>query len=339
MKTILVAGLAMCVGAQTYAQQKPHYTQYMLNQYILNPALTGIENYTDIKVSHRHQWAGVQDAPVTSYVTIHTPVNKTDYRTTATSFDMPGENPRGKRYWEEYTAAEPHHGIGLQVINDRTGPLNYFSAYGTYAYHIGISARTSLAAGFGAGFTNISLNTNKLNFGTVQVDPAVYDNGVINTVKPDFMAGVYLYSADYFIGISAQQLIPQKISFSDNTVKTASGKIVPHVFATAGYRFLVGEDFNFIPSVMVKYIQPLSTQIDVNAKLQYLDKAWIGAGYRYNDGFAGMLGVNIGSKFNIGYSYDYTTSGLNIVSKGSHEIMIGFLLGNKYDDGCPKNVW
>ena len=35
---------------QTQAQQKPHYTQYILNQYILNPALTGIENYTDIKV-------------------------------------------------------------------------------------------------------------------------------------------------------------------------------------------------------------------------------------------------------------------------------------------------
>jgi hypothetical protein len=52
-----------------------------------------------------------------------------------------------------------------------------------------------------------------------------------------------------------------------------------------------------------------------------------------------MVGLNISHKINIGYSYDYTTSGLNIVSKGSHEFMVGFLLGNKYDDGCPKNVW
>jgi len=338
MKKIL-AGCLLVIAIQTYAQQKPHYTQYILNQYILNPALTGIENYTDIKASHRHQWAGIQDAPVTTYVTIHAPINKKDYRTTATSFDVPGENPRGKRYWEEYTAAEPHHGIGLQVINDRTGPLNYFSAYATYAYHIGISARTSLAAGFGAGFTNISLNTDKLNFGTVQIDPAVYNNGIINTVKPDFMAGVYLYSADYFVGLSAQQIIPQKIKFSDNTVKTTNGKIVPHVFATAGYRFLLGEDFNLIPSVMVKYIEPLPAQIDINAKLQYLDKIWFGASYRHEDGFAGMVGLNISSKINVGYSYDYTTSGLNIVSRGSHEIIVGFLIGNKYDDGCPKNVW
>ena len=339
MRKIIVGFLLLAVCTRTQAQQKPHYTQYILNQYILNPALTGIENYTDIRVSHRHQWVGVQDAPVTTYLTVHTPINKTDYHTTATSFDVPGENPRGKRYWEEYTAPEPHHGIGMQIINDRTGPLNYFSAYGTYAYHIALSVRTSLAAGFGAGLTQISLNSSKLNFGTVQVDPAVYNNGVINTIKPDFMAGLYLYSADYFLGVSAQQIIPQKVSFSDNTVKTSEGKLVPHVFATAGYRFLIGEDWNLIPSVMVKYVQPLPTQIDINAKLQYLDKAWIGASYRYEDGFAGMVGMHIGGKFNIGYAYDYTTSGLNIVSKGSHEIIVGFLLGNKYDDGCPKNVW
>ena len=35
------------------AQQRPHYTQYILNNYILNPALSGIENYVDVKLSTR----------------------------------------------------------------------------------------------------------------------------------------------------------------------------------------------------------------------------------------------------------------------------------------------
>src|SRR5215207_3536880 len=120
-KSLVIAWLISCLLVN--AQQKPHYTQYILNQYILNPALTGIENYTDIKVSHRHQWAGINGAPVTTYLTAHTSLGKKDYRTTATSFEVPGENPRGQRYWEDYTAAEPHHGIGLQIINDKTGPL------------------------------------------------------------------------------------------------------------------------------------------------------------------------------------------------------------------------
>jgi type IX secretion system PorP/SprF family membrane protein len=56
------------------AQQLPHYTQYVLNNYIINPAVAGIENYTDVKISHRHQWVGIDGAPVTTYLTIHGPI-------------------------------------------------------------------------------------------------------------------------------------------------------------------------------------------------------------------------------------------------------------------------
>ena len=172
MKKVFIYLLALITAQGATAQQKPHYTQYILNQYIVNPALTGIENYIDIKASHRIQWVGLEDAPVTTYVTMQGPIGKSDYKTTATSFSVPGENPRGKSYWEEYVPSKPHHGWGVQVINDRTGPLNQFSAYGTYAYHIGLTGSTNLAAGLGLGFNNMSLNTDKLRFNTA-IDPAV----------------------------------------------------------------------------------------------------------------------------------------------------------------------
>ena len=337
---VIMTVMSSVPGLHVLAQQKPHYTQYILNQYIVNPALTGIENYVDVKISHRHQWVGIQDAPVTSYFTIHGPIGKKDYRTTATSFSMPGENPRGSRYWEEYTSPEPHHGIGLQVINDVTGPLRNFSAYATYAYHLGLSPRTSLAAGFGVGINRISLDRSKLDFGDVVVDPAIYTSGELNNTRLDMTAGLYLYSADYFIGVSAQQIVPQKIDFSKGYIRPKEeGRTVPHIFATAGYRFLVGDDFNLIPSLMVKYVSPLPVQYEGNLKLQYHDLAWIGASYRYQDGFAGMVGLNVSNTFNIGYAYDYTTSKLNNYSKGTHEIIVGFLIGNKYPDNCPRNVW
>lgn len=320
-------------------QQQPHYSQYMLNQYILNPALAGIENYTDIRASHRHQWVGINDAPVTTYLTAHMPLGKSDFRTSATGFRIPGENPRGSAYWENYTAAAPHHGIGVQVINDRTGPLNRFAGYITYAYHLGISPKTSLAAGFGAGISQLRLNTAKLDFGIVTpVDPAVYENRSLNRLGPDFNAGLYLYSASWFLGLSAQQLAPQKIRFNENEV-TAEGRQVPHLFGTAGYRFLLTEAFNLLPSVLVKYIRPLPVQADINVKLQYLDLVWGGVSYRTGEGFAAMLGLNISNALHIGYAYDYTTTRLNTVSKGTHEILLGFIIGNKYGSWCPKNVW
>ncbi|MEP6747532.1 MAG: type IX secretion system membrane protein PorP/SprF [Bacteroidota bacterium] len=335
--------LMMCAGfffMKANAQQQPQYTQYLNNNFILNPALSGIENYTDVKISHRHQWVGLQDAPVTTYLTIHTPLGKKDDRTTATSFDMPGENPRGKNYWQDYEAAKPHSGIGLKIINDRTGPLNRFAGYVSYAYHVGISPRTSIAAGFEAGVQDIFLNRDKLDFGSANpIDPAVYNSGEINSLKPDFGAGIWVYSADYFIGLSAQQIIPQKIYFSDNTVKQQQGKLVPHLFATAGYRFLINDDISMIPSFMLKYVQPTPMQLDINTKFQYRDLLWVGAGYRLKDGFNGMVGLNVSNTFNVSYSYDYTTSQLNTVTKGTHEIILGFLIGNKYGDWCPRNVW
>src|SRR5690606_40271343 len=103
---------------------------------------------------------------------------------------VPGENPRGRRYWEEYTAPEPHHGLGLSVINDKAGPINRFNAQVSYAYHIGLNARTSLSAGFAAGISNTSLNRSKLNFVNPVVDPAVYTSGELNSVAPDLTAGL-----------------------------------------------------------------------------------------------------------------------------------------------------
>lgn len=337
-KQLLLGLLCTMCAMHTWAQQKPHYTQYILNQYILNPALTGIENYTDVKISHRHQWAGIQDAPVTTYFTMHGPIGKKDYRTTATSFEVPGENPRGKSYWQDYTAAEPHHGVGVQVINDRTGPMSNFAAYATYAYHLGLSPRTSLSAGFGAGITKIGLDASKLNFATA-IDPAVGDISTIDKIRPDLNAGLYLYSADYFIGLSAQQIIPNKIEFTENVVRKSKGKLVPHLFATAGYRFLLSDDFNLTPSLLVKYLSPVTPQVDFNTKLQYRDLLWAGASFRSQDGFAGMVGLNISNTINVGYAYDYTTSRLNNFSKGTHEVIVGFLIGNKYGDTCPRNVW
>jgi len=332
--------LLFCVCFQiAQAQQRPHYTQYIMNNYIINPAVAGIENYTDVKLSHRHQWVGLDGAPVTTYLTIHGPTKKSDFnRGTATTFRPSGENPRGRAYWQDYTAAEPHSGIGFTMVNDRTGPLNRFSAGATYAYHLGISEKTSLSMGITAGVQNMTLNASKLVFEN-PVDPAVAGSGYLNKLTPDINAGLWLYSADYFVGLAAQNIVPAKLKYSGDTVKLAGGKLIPHLFLTAGYRMFLSDDVTFLPSTMIRYVSPLPVSFDVNAKFQYRDFLWLGASYRNQDGFAAMMGLGINSTLNIGYSYDITTSRLNTVSRGTHEILIGFLLGNRYGDWCPRNVW
>ncbi len=344
-KIMLLAATAILAVIQLHAQQRPYYTQYILNDFIINPALAGIEDYWDVKFSHRHQWVGLDGAPVTTYATIQGPLQKSEFgRESPTTVHPTGDNPMGKDFYRDYSSTTPHFGLGFTVINDATGPLNRFAAYGTLAYHIPIAERTSISGGISVGVQDMRLDASKLDFGTqYPIDPAVAGSGYLNQIKPDITMGVYLYSASYFVGLSAQQIIPEKIGFGDAKITGDSivlnNKLVPHLFLQAGYRLLLNDDINFMPSVTVKYISPLPLSVDFNAKLQYRDLLWVGGSYRPNDGFAAMVGLNISSTLNIGYSYDFTTSQLNTVSRGTHEILVGFLLGNKYGDGCPRNVW
>lgn len=344
MKKVLTLLITSFTMYMAHAQQRPHYTQYILNPVIINPALAGVENYVDLKASVRDQWVGLNGAPKTTYLTIHGPIGKNDYRTSATSYSVPGQNPRGSSYWESYTAAAPHHGIGLNIINDKTGSFNRFTAQAMYAYHLGLTPTTNLAAGFSAGITNVTVDRTKHDFtGTGDpTDPAtgLSLSGELNKIRPDMGFGLWLYSRNYFVGLSGQQIIPQKLTFVDDAATiTQKGRLVPHLFLTAGYRFLVSEDINAIPSLMVKYIKgssELDFQPEANLKLQYRDDFWIGGSYRYQNGYSAMVGINVGNLMNIGYAYDFTTTNLNTVSRGTHEFVVGFLIGNKYSEKCPR---
>jgi type IX secretion system PorP/SprF family membrane protein len=341
MKKISFVFAMLCVLSAA-AQQRPYYTQYIMNNFIVNPAMAGIENYTDVKISHRAQWVGLDGAPVTTYFTIHAPLKKSEYdRETATSFHRSGFNPRGSAYWQEYEAPENHGGIGMTIINDRTGPINNFAATATYAYHMGIGPHTSLSLGASAGISNMRLDASKIQFKDPNDQSLANANGYLNSVKPDISLGLWLYDRDYFVGLAAQQVVPQTISYDEgkNLAAKETGKLVPHLFLSAGYRLFLSEDVTMLPSTTIRYVSPLPVGFDINAKFQYQDLVWVGGSYRYQDGYAAMLGVNISSTLNVGYSYDFTTSRLNTVSKGSHEIVIGFQLGNKYGDWCPRNTY
>jgi type IX secretion system PorP/SprF family membrane protein len=338
---ISILFLLLVTVHNTMAQQKPHYTQYVINNFIINPAITGIENYTDIRLSHRRQWVGLDDAPVTTYFTAHTAIGKQDDKLTATSFAKSGENIRGKSYWDEYQAAPAHHGVGVQIMDDKTGPIQNFTAHLTYAYHVGLSPKANLSAGIGIGISRFGLNTNKLSFGPdFPIDPAVKGSNILNKSNLDVDAGVFVYSDTFFLGLSALQIVPQKIDFSTNVIKVTEGKKVPHLFATAGYRFLLSEDFNVLPSMTVKYISPAPVQMDANVKLQYQDLFWLGTNYRFKYGYSFFAGFNAYNIVNVSYAFDRTTTKLNTISQGTHEVILGFNIGNRYSmNTCPTRVW
>jgi type IX secretion system PorP/SprF family membrane protein len=319
------------------AQQKPQYTQYIFNNYLLNPALSGIENYTDVKAGYRSQWTGLEGAPVTGYLSINAPIGKNFIQGDATAFPASGGlNPSSRLYTQQYQASEPHHGIGLTIVSDKTGPITQTNIDATYAYHLGLTERLNLAVGVSAGFSHNVLNTSQIT--TADPSDPIFNNLDNNQWKPDLGIGVWAYSSDYFIGVSAQQILPQNLYITSKT-NAYQNKTVPHYFLTGGFKVFLSDDVTLIPSVLFKYIKPVPTTYDINMKLSFQDKLWIGGSYRHNDSYAALVGLNLSSFVNLGYSYDFTTSALNTVSNGTHEIVIGILLNNRYKVSSAQHTF
>ncbi len=318
------------------AQQVPQYTQYVLNGFLLNPAVAGIENYTDLRIGNRTQWKGLAGAPNTRYLSVHAPIGKDFVYDNANSLSGQGENPMNRSYVQTYQAAAPHHGVGLAVVSDQTGPLSRTDLNASYAYHLGVSSRLNVSVGLSAGISQAALDASKLVF--EDNSDAFGANTNYRKIVPNLSAGVWIYGPRFYGGLAIHQLLANSLAFVDNTSAMVQ-KRQPQLLLSAGYKLFLGDDIALMPTFMLNYMASSPLTVDANTKIAFKDKFWIGGGYRKNDSFSANAGFNIGYLFNVAYAYDFTTSKLKTVSNGSHEIVLGILLNNRYRVSCPQKNW
>lgn len=301
--------LLASLPAAAVGQQRPHYTMYMANNFVLNPAVAGIEDYTDLKLSARSQWVGITDAPKTLYATLNTPLRRRD-------------------------GGKGNLGIGGKVFVDQTGPLLFSAAELNGAYHLPVNETYRLSFGLGVG-----MNYQRVDFSKVRLkDPndPLYGLDDFRQAGPTASAGLWLYSNDLYVGVSALNLL------ADGFRSPSAGKLTMamerHYFATAGYRFRFG-DFYLTPSVVLKVVQPAPVAYDINLKGQVADAFWAGLSWRHSDGVAAMAGFFISPTLNVAYAYDFINSDLRQHSLGSHEIILGINFNNQKGPKCPTIAW
>lgn len=315
---ILLVILTGVLSIPVLGQQRPQYSQYMVNNFLLNPAITGIEDYADIRISSRQQWVGLDGAPETYYISAHTPLNK---------------GASGNKYHR----ALAHHGVGVTLHTDKTGPLRRTSFTGSYAYHLPITTKINVSAGASAGIIRNSVNGNELVLGN-DGDPLANGGDLSNNVL-DLNLGLWIYSRNFSVGIAGAQLLRDAGSFRAEEENRATFNLQRHYFATVSYRLEPTETIDIIPSVMLKLATPSPLSVDVNLRALYDERFWVGASYRHKDALVGMVGIYVSPLLDISYSYDATMSNLNRVSTGTHEVVIGFKLLNNRRILCPQWVW
>jgi len=276
------------------SQQIPQYSQYLINDYVLNPAIGGSKNYFEAKSNHRFQWVGITDAPRTFILSINGPLKKKNM------------------------------GVGGYIFTDVTGPTNRFGAYFSYAYHIKLNSELKLGMGLFGGIMQYNIDGSKISL-LDKADPLIGKN-IESITIPDAGFGLYGYTDRFFLGISIPQLLQNKLKINDTT--QIQGRLKSHVLIMTGYRFEAGNDFEFEPSILLKTVSPVPIQFDISTKIYYQKMIWIGASYRTHDAMSALLGYVYKEQLLIGYSFDFTTSNLKNYSDGTHEIMLGIRFEN-----------
>ena len=296
MKKITILILIVSTAFVANAQQLPQFTQYMINNYVFNPAIAGIESSYQMKTNIRNQWVGVTDAPRTTVLSIYG-----KYR-------------------------ESNVGLGGVVFNDQVGPTSRTGLSLSYAYHFSLTDNMKMSLAVSGGFTQMKIDPSLLN--VFDLDDPIMNGGVLESSVPDATFAFYLYSNDWYVGASIPQLLNSNLGFFDDKYIDAynidpDGSLERHYFAMAGYKWKVNYDYVVEPSVLLKSVTPAPIVVDIGLKVTYQNKLWMGTNYRTNGDIGLLLGYSIGDRYLIGYSYDMITSGLGDYTSGSHEFMLG----------------
>jgi type IX secretion system PorP/SprF family membrane protein len=319
-----------------HAQQKPQYSQYLLNQYLLNPAVGGTEDFADVKAGYRNQWTAFEGAPTTFYLTANWALGKTE-RTSALPVRNRYGRPMGRTpIFAGQRKGPGHHGVGAVLVADRTGPTSRTTLNASYAYHYPLTNRMRLSAGISGGVTQHTTDFDQLRL--LNPQDLYAQQGKVNAWQPDLNAGVFVYDDRFYAGLGTQQLAFKRLNYklSGGTDYQPLGRLYTHVFLTAGYRYDLNEDWILAPSVLLKSVRPAPVSFDVNAKFLYQERFWMGLSYRHRDAVVGLIGINLNSLLTLGYSYDYVLSDVQIASRGSHEIVLGLMINNKQRLICPR---
>ena len=88
--------------------------------------------------------------------------------------------------------------------------------------------------------------------------------------------------------------------------------------------FQVSENTKLKPSFLVKSAFDAPTSFDVNVNALFYEKFEIGASYRLEDSFSGLVNFAITPSLRIGYAYDSITSDIRKYAPASHEVMLLF---------------
>lgn len=287
MKKILVFIVIMMTGTSSLmAQQDPHFTQFFDNTLFVNPAYAGSKDVLNISTIHREQWMGFDGRPVSTTLSIHSPLS---YRSV---------------------------GVGMTVVNDHNGPVDQTMFYGDFSYSLKFKNEAKLAFGLQGGFNMISIGT----AGLIKTDPndPHLANNIKNNINPNFGFGIYYHTSRFFAGLSSPKLMQQSYDGSTTNIEQR------HYYANVGCIVPLNTHWKLRPISQVKMTVGAPLSLDLSVTGIYREKLYIGALYRLNAAVGGFLQVQLNPQLKVGFASDFSTQAIRNYNYGTLEAMLSY---------------
>ncbi|MDC0230844.1 type IX secretion system membrane protein PorP/SprF [Aureispira] len=333
-KYIFFAFVILGLGSSANAQQDAMFTKYMFNPLPFNPAVTGTTGALDMILMHRHQWFGIQGAPLTQSFSIHSPIKI------------------GK--------VNDNASVGGFLAHDQVGVTRTFTGYATFSYRLRLNNPKNsnkiiyLNIGLSAGLANWSANYTTLDLDDSN-DPS-FQNLTPNLLLPNFGAGFYLYSKMWYVGLSAPKLwtnnMRTRLQSENSSLPIAQE--YRHYYLTFGGAIKITDDFVIRPSFLLKNVGlfvsknnqntvAAPTQFNVDLGFMLMRRFWVGVSFRSSiEAISGLgssydsidfwLGMRLKNGIRFGLSYDYTLTKIQGPGLGSYEVILGYDLFKTKED-------
>jgi len=288
MRRILSGLIILAISNVAHAQQVATYAQYMFNGLAINPAYAGSHGALSATALARFQNVGLDGAPQTQTFSIHSPL-------------------LNKRV-----------ALGMLVIHDQISVINQTGVHFSYAYRIPVSSKSTLSMGLQGGMGFYQANYTDLEVYQPN-DPAFAAD--VRESRPNIGAGLYLYSRNYYIGLSAPSLVNNAFDRGPEFETVYQNK---PILLTAGYVIPIHRLLKLKPSFLLKFVDEIPVEFDLNANLLFDEVLWIGFSYKSSQTISLMTQAQLTDQIQFGYSYQITAGELRTVEVGSHEVMLNY---------------
>lgn len=325
--------LLLITGKISFAQVDYRFNQFMQNPLPVNPAFSGIEDFVDLKVGYRAQWAGFTGAPTNIFLSANmalkiSPGN--DFKDRGVRLYEPAA------YNEKETADEfgyrkgKRHGLSFYALQNSDGGFFNLGSFVNYAYHLRITNQLVWSVGAGVGYEFQRFDVSGITVLNPTNDPtyqAYLQENRNQKSNLKINLGTVIYHKQLFVGYSTISAVDYNLG-GTNTIFNEQTTNITHTIQ-AGFRYKWRYGYLITPSVLVRLRPDNPAEFIGMVRARIHDKAWAGVQYTYNGSVGVSLGTYLTKNIGFNYAYEFPTSQIRRATAGSHEFILAIKLNNK----------